>query len=316
MTRSFASISERMSGTDRTETDNSSPSMRSLLKEGEMLLNKNGVPEAGLDAWLLLEYVTGISRAHYFAYPEETVTEEKKGKYLQLIQKRAERIPLQHLTHQAFFMGEEFYVDEHVLIPRQDTEILVEAALDAAESMEAPDILDMCTGSGCILISFLLYKKGSTGIGADISPEALRIAKKNAERLGAEARAEFVESDLFSAPCFQKKSGKERRKYDMIISNPPYIPAGEIEGLMEEVRLHDPRIALDGKADGLYFYREITGKAGAYLKPGGYLFYETGADQGSIVADILRENGFVEVSVKKDLAGLPRVVQGRMREEV
>ena len=290
-------------------------SLSALAAEGTAVLEKNGVPEAGLTAWLLLEYVTGVSRAHYYAYPEEEVPEEKRKRYRDLIEKRSRRIPLQHLTHQAFFMGEEFYVDEHVLIPRQDTEILVEEALKAAEPMKEPVILDLCTGSGCILISFLLYKRGSSGTGTDISPEALAVAERNAKALGVGDRAEFVEGDLFSAPCFQEKGGKPPRKYDMIISNPPYIPTGEIQNLMEEVRLHDPLTALDGKEDGLFFYREITAKAAAFLKPGGYLFYETGAGQGEQTADILRKNGFEDIQIKKDLAGLPRVVQGRMRQE-
>lgn len=282
-----------------------------LLKKGQMILAQAGIKEAGLDAWLLLEYVTGKSRAYYFAYGEESVTESAAERYLELISRRAGHIPLQHLTHQAFFMGYEFYVNQNVLIPRQDTETLVEEALKCMNSMKEPEILDMCTGSGCILISLLLEREDAKGAGADISPEALAVAKKNAKDLGVEKRAEFVESDTFSAPYFYKKGGKEGRKYDILISNPPYIATEEIETLMEEVRLHDPRGALDGREDGLYFYRNITAEAGKYLRPGGWLLYEIGCTQGAAVSGMMKTAGFEQVQVIKDLPGLDRVVIGQ-----
>lgn len=286
--------------------------LEALLKEGTGILEKSGIKEAGLDAWLLLEYKTGKNRAYYFAHGEEAVSEETAQDYLRLIGVRAEHIPLQHLTHQAFFMGYEFYVDENVLIPRQDTETLVETALEVMKDLESPVILDMCTGSGCILLSLLLEKPGSTGVGADISTEALRVAGRNARSLGLDEKAKFVESDTFSAPFFQEKDGKEAGKYDILISNPPYIPTKDIEDLMEEVRLHDPKGALDGKEDGLFFYCSITAQAGCHLKRGGWLLYEIGCGQGDAVSQLLRQAGFVEIEVRKDLAGLDRVVMGRM----
>ena len=282
-----------------------------LLKEGTELLKESGIEEAGLDAWLLLEYETGKNRAYFYAHQEEEADEEVICRYEQQIAQRAAHIPLQHLTHQAFFMGYEFFVDEHVLVPRQDTETLVEEALKLLKEKENPSILDMCTGSGCILISLLLEKPGSTGTGADLSPEALEVAKRNAETLQAADRAAFVHSNLFSADYFQKKDGKEGQKYDMLISNPPYIPSGEIDGLMEEVRLHDPRMALDGKEDGLYFYREITKNAGEYLVPGGWLLYEIGHSQGKAVKDIMEAAGYQDVKILQDLAGLDRVAAGQ-----
>ena len=282
-----------------------------LLKEGTELLKESGIEEAGLDAWLLLEYETGKNRAYFYAHQEEEADEEVICRYEQQIAQRAAHIPLQHLTHQAFFMGYEFFVDEHVLVPRQDTETLVEEALKLLKEKENPSILDMCTGSGCILISLLLEKPGSTGTGADLSPEALEVAKRNAETLQAADRAAFVHSNLFSADYFQKKDGKEGQKYDMLISNPPYIPSGEIDGLMEEVRLHDPRMALDGKEDGLYFYREITKNAGEYLVPGGWLLYEIGHSQGKAVKGIMEAAGYQEVKILQDLAGLDRVAAGQ-----
>lgn len=285
--------------------------LEALLKEGTGILEESGIKEAGLDAWLLLEYKTEKNRAYYFAHKEESVPEETAEAYLKLVHRRAEHIPLQHLTHQAHFMGYEFYVDENVLVPRQDTETLVEQALAALACVESPHILDMCTGSGCILISLLLEKRGSTGVGADISPRALEVAKRNAKALGVEKQAVFVESDTFSAAHFREKGGKLAQEYDILVSNPPYIPTAEIEELMDEVRLHDPRIALDGFDDGLAFYRIITQEAVKYVKPGGWLMYEIGCEQGPAVAQMLKIAGFLQVEIKQDLSGLDRVVMGR-----
>lgn len=285
--------------------------LESLLKKGTTILKNNGLEEAGLDAWLLLEYKTGKNRAYYFAHGDEPVSDETAAEYLELIGRRAGHIPVQQLTHQAFFMSYEFYVNENVLIPRQDTETLVEEGLKCLDDVEKPEILDMCTGSGCILISLLLERQDAHGAGADVSPEALEVAKENASLLNVENRADLVESDLFSAPYFCEKGGKEGGKYDILISNPPYIATEEIETLMEEVRLHDPRKALDGMEDGLYFYRKITEEAGEYLKPGGWLLYEIGCTQGEAVSEMLRNAGFEKVQVVKDLPGLDRVVMGQ-----
>ena len=285
--------------------------LESLLKKGTTILKDNGLEEAGLDAWLLLEFKTGKNRAYYFAHGDEPVSDETAAEYLTLIGRRAGHIPVQQLTHQAFFMGYEFYVNENVLIPRQDTETLVEEALKHLEDVEKPEILDMCTGSGCILLSLLLERQDARGAGVDVSPEALEVAKENASLLKVENRADFLESDLFSAPYFCEKGGKEGGKYDILISNPPYIATEEIETLMEEVRLHDPRKALDGMEDGLYFYRKITEEAGEYLKPGGWLLYEIGCTQGEAVSEMLRNAGFEKVQVVKDLPGLDRVVMGQ-----
>ena len=285
--------------------------LESLLKKGTTILKDNGLEEAGLDAWLLLEYKTGKNRAYYFAHGDEPVSDETAAEYLEMIGRRAGHIPVQQLTHQAFFMGYEFYVNENVLIPRQDTETLVEEGLKCLEDVEKPEILDMCTGSGCILISLLLERQDARGAGVDVSPEALEVAKENASLLKVENRADFLESDLFSAPYFCEKGGKEGGKYDILISNPPYIATEEIETLMEEVRFHDPRKALDGMEDGLYFYRKITKEAGKYLKLGGWLLYEIGCTQGEAVSEMLRNAGFEKVQVVKDLPGLDRVVMGQ-----
>ena len=286
-------------------------SLETLLKEGTKVLEQHEIQEARLDAWLLLEYVTGVSRAFYFAHFDEEVEPEKVCRYREVIEKRAGHVPLQHITGKAYFMGFEFFVNENVLVPRQDTETLVEKALEVLKGRKSPRILDMCTGSGCILLSLLALTGDAYGVGADVSSLALRVAKKNCTGLEVTDRAEFVESDLFSAPFFAEKTGKDTALYDILISNPPYIRSAEIEELMEEVREHDPRLALDGHEDGLYFYRRIISEGKAFLKKDGWMLFEIGYDQGEDVWKLMRDNGFSDVQIIKDLTGLDRVVAGR-----
>ena len=275
---------------------------------GVELLEKACVEESKIDAWYLLEYVTKISRAVFYAYPEKALTEEEKIQYEESIKRRAERIPLQHITGVQEFMGLPFLVNEHVLIPRQDTEVLVEQALCLLEKekkhKEIVRILDLCTGSGCILLSMLHYVRRKRkidiyGVGSDISKEALAVAVENAKKLGIEAK--FVQGDLFE---------NVEGSFDMILSNPPYIRTSEIERLQEEFRFHDPIKALDGKEDGLYFYRIIVKESRQYLKRGGWLIFEIGSDQAEAVKTLLQEAGYENIEVKKDLAGLDRVVYG------
>lgn len=280
--------------------------IQAAYREGCKRLKAAGVPDAGLDAWYLLENVTGISRAFYYGHPEYEISEEEEEQYFSYIGKRCARVPLQHLTGEQEFMGLPFYVNEHVLIPRQDTEILVETALE--RKLPGMKILDMCTGSGCILVSLLKHKplKGISGVGCDISSEALLAAERNAKRHCVDAA--FLQGDLFEAL-------PEGERFDLIVSNPPYIPTADIEGLMEEVRVHDPRIALDGKEDGLFFYRRIAKESAGYIKKGGWLLFETGCGQTEAVSAMMREQGYTGVSVKKDLAGLDRVVYGMYNRE-
>lgn len=279
-----------------------------LLKEGQEILEAAGIEEAGLDAWLLLEYESGKNRAYYFAHCKEEADEEIKTPYMEKIRKRAQHIPLQHLTHQGYFMGYEFFVNENVLVPRQDTEVLVEEALFLIKEKEVPQILDMCTGSGCILLSLLLEREDALGTGVDFSEKALSVAEKNRETYHLETRAELIKSDMFQSGYFEGK----KESFDIIVSNPPYIPTEEIEKLQAEVRFHDPFMALDGREDGLYFYRIIAKNAGEYLKPGGFLACEIGCDQGEDVKKMFESCGFSDVKVIKDLAGLDRVVSGKL----
>lgn len=272
--------------------------LQQLLTEGRKKLQEAQIEEWDLDAWYLLEHVTGCTRSSYFLYPERKADACQVQQYEELIQKRSIRIPLQHLTGSQEFMGLPFYVNEDVLIPRQDTEILVEESLKYIRA--GMHILDMCTGSGCILLSILKLRPGVAGTGADLSERALAVAEKN--RAALNVRAEFLESDLFE---------KVTESYDCILSNPPYIPSRVVDTLMEEVRDHEPRQALDGREDGLYFYRKIIEQSPEYLKPGGMLFFEIGYDQAEAVKGLM-EAAFTDICVIKDLAGLDRVVYGSL----
>lgn len=269
-----------------------------LYQIGKEQLQKAGIAEAELDARLLLEFICHTDRNALYAHGDQEIEEEKMQDFLHLIEKRAVHIPLQHLTGEQNFMGLDFLVNEHVLIPRQDTEILVEEIM--RDLHDGIRILDMCTGSGCILLSLLHYSNDCSGVGVDVSEDALAVARQNADRL-AEKQAVFIQSDLFE---------KVEGSFDLIVSNPPYIRSQEIAGLMPEVREHEPHLALDGKDDGLHFYREIIKGAMLRLKRGGQLFFEIGYDQGEAVQALLAANGYTEIAVVKDYAGLDRVVYG------
>lgn len=268
-----------------------------LLRRGEERLTQAGVPEAKLNAWYLFSYCFEMDRSRYFLHSEEEAEEEKRYAYERALSRRERRIPLEHITHETEFMGLPFYVDEHVLIPRQDTECLVEEVLKVSEGK---DVLDLCTGTGCIGISLAVLGKCHSVTLADISSEALQAAERNAERNGAEVT--IVESNLFA---------DLKGSYDVIVSNPPYIPTEEIGKLMPEVRDHEPHLALDGAEDGLFFYRSIIKESRMFLRKGGTLHFEIGYDQGEAVSRLMREAGFTLVEIKKDLAGLDRIVEGR-----
>ena len=265
-------------------------------KEGARRLKDCGVREAELDARLLLEYVCKTDRNTLLAHPERAVSEEERDKFLALIARREKREPLQYITGEREFMGLNFETSPETLIPRQDTECLVEEAMK--ELHDGMEILDLCCGTGCILLSLLNYSNDCKGFGVDINEQAVALARKNAQNLGIEAR--FAVSDLFEAV---------NGKYDLITSNPPYIPTQVIETLDPEVKSYEPMAALDGGEDGLTFYRIIVAEAKDYLKRGGMIFFEIGYDQGEAVSKLLMESGYKYVEVIKDLAGLDRVVK-------
>ena len=275
---------------------------RECYEQGCRTLQAAGIEEAALDARLLLEAVCGTDRNDLLVHGEQPVVPEAEEKYLNWIRQRAEHIPLQQLTGEQGFMGLTFSVNEHVLIPRQDTEILVEEVLK--ELHDGMRVLDMCTGSGCILLSLLHYSNDCEGLGVDLSAEALEVAGRNVLKVLTPEKAEhahFLQSDLFE---------KVEGKFEIIVSNPPYIASAEVEKLMPEVRDHEPRMALDGTEDGLYFYRRIIEEAGKYLVSSGMLFFEIGYDQGQAVSELMRTEGYCDVQVVQDYAGLDRVVFG------
>ena len=282
---------------------------KELLEHGKNQLKQGKIQEYQLDAWLLLEHVFQVSKTWYFVHETEIVDVEKAEQYEALIQRRKNHVPLQQITEEGYFYGMKFYVNQHVLIPRQDTEILVEEVLKLCGSLWKQEenhlqILDLCTGSGCILLSLLANLKQAEGTGVDLSLEALEVAKRNAREL--EIPAKWLHSDLFE---------QVDRSYDVIVSNPPYIRTFVIEDLMEEVRLHEPRMALDGKEDGLYFYRKTIREAEGYLKPGGILAFEIGYDQGEAVSGLMKKQGYEQIQVVQDLAGLDRCVTGIRKQE-
>ncbi len=272
-------------------------------KEGREALHQAQIPEAELDARLLLEHICATNRNDLLVHGDREVEEEKLAAYRAAIARRKERIPLQYITGQQDFMGLEFKVNEHVLIPRQDTEILVEEVM--RQMQDNSRILDMCTGSGCILLSLLHYSNWCEGVGVDISREALGVAKANGEALLAEEkRPTWLESNLFESV---------EGKFDIIVSNPPYIRTEVINTLMPDVRLHEPMQALDGTEDGLFFYRRITQEAPKYLTKEGILYFEIGHDQAGEVSKLMENAGFSDINVVKDYAGLDRVVYGILR---
>lgn len=347
-----------------------------VLNYGKKILKNAGIVEADLDAWYLFEQSFGISRAQYFLCARENIVgstaqkmtaqeqtgnslesknaldcvelwlKEKLSAYENALKKRAARIPLQQIIGQQEFMGLSFFVNEHVLIPRQDTETLVELVLQEQKDKDI-SILDMCTGSGCIAVSLKKLGGYAHVEGADISEEALKVAKRNSEeilenndvnndavnsrteqiqnctnltnnqnkqdnseeRMVSEVRrasqtgVTFRHSDMFS-------SFRETEQFNVIVSNPPYIPSAVIEELEPEVRDHEPRGALDGTADGLYFYRILAEECAKHLTPGGHVYFETGYDQGAAVKELLDIHGFKDTRVIQDLTGKDRVVCG------
>ena len=347
-----------------------------VLNYGKKILKNAGIVEADLDAWYLFEQSFGISRAQYFLCARENIAgstaqkiavqeqhgdllesgnalecaelwlKEKLSAYENALKKRAARIPLQQIIGQQEFMGLSFFVNEHVLIPRQDTETLVELVLQEQKDKDI-SILDMCTGSGCIAVSLKKLGGYAHVEGADISEESLKVAKRNSEEIlenndvnndAVNSRTEqiqnctnltnnqnkqdnseehmvsevrtvpqtgviFRRSDMFSA-------FPETERFNVIVSNPPYIPSAVIEELEPEVRDHEPRGALDGTADGLYFYRILAEECAKHLTPGGHVYFEIGYDQGAAVKELLDIHGFKDTRVIQDLAGKDRVVCG------
>lgn len=282
--------------------------LQQLLEEGRKQLEKAGVPDWSLDARYLLMAAFDLSLASFLAVSgqrlgDETDTQEKIRRFREMCGRRAMRIPLQQILGVQDFMGLEFAVNEHVLVPRQDTETLVELVLEERRD-PAQSVLDLCTGTGCIAISLARLGNYQKVWALDLSEEALEVARRNGQRLLKDYAGEFrlLESDLF-------EKVPEGERFDILVSNPPYIPGGVLEGLEPEVRDHEPRMALDGDEDGLKFYRLLAEKSGSFLKKGGAIYLEIGWDQGPAVEELLERAGFYDIRTVKDLAGKDRVVR-------
>ena len=318
---------------------------RDVYEEGMALLA--GLEDAALDARLLLEHFCGIDTNRLLAEPGMPVSDDLRSAFLKGIERRAAREPLAYIVGEQSFMGLPFIVSEDVLIPEQDTENLVEEALRLID--DGSRILDLCTGSGCILLSLLHYTNGCIGVGTDLSEKALEIARRNASAHGLSDQTVWLQGDLFDAldPLNKKNNDDKDNKrenykiednkreenrddqaeksteseksesgfpgmsytsgYDMIISNPPYIPTSVIDTLQPEVRCAQPRMALDGGGDGLDFYRRIIREAPAHLVVGGRLLLEIGYDQAEAVSDLLREAGYYGIEILKDYGGNDRI---------
>lgn len=287
--------------------------IREVLTKIRERLQNAGIEDFEYESWVFLDWKLHIDRAEFYMNPNGEVKEELLEELESVLKQREQRMPLQYLMGECEFMGFDFYVDARVLIPRQDTECLVELAVESIRYDKNHDadnkkpkqkskqvkVLDLCTGSGCIGISVAKLCPGTEVTLADISDGALSVAKKNAQNL--DANVTLVKGNLFE---------NIESRFDYILSNPPYIPSEVIEGLMPEVKEHEPRLALDGEADGLSFYRKIINEAPDYLNPDGRIYFEIGAEQGEDLTRLMNERGFSEVKVHKDLAGLDRIVTG------
>lgn len=281
-----------------------------LIKEGTEVLQAVGLDTPRLDVEVLLYNLLGVERIYIMMYPDKEVSCDIERKFREGIEKRTKFMPIQYIINKQEFMGLDFHVEEGVLIPRPDTEILVEKVINIYKEENYPNkakIMDIGTGSGAIVVSLARFINNSVLTAIDISPKALEIAKKNASSNKVENKITFHLGSLFSP--IQGKD--EYKTYDFVISNPPYIPRAVVETLEPNVKDYEPMLALDGGEDGLDFYREITKGAVDYLKDGGWLVFEIGYDQGEAVGNLLNVNGFTSVKVLKDLAGLDRVVLGK-----
>ena len=293
---------------------------REAYEYGVEQLEAEGIENADCDIRILLEDLCGVDREELFIQGDKVISRRETEIFMNAVNKRMGHYPVQYITGKQEFMGLTFTVNQNVLIPRMDTEILVEEVM--RQLNDGSRILDMCTGSGCILLSLLYYSNDCEGVGVDISEEALDVAKDNAGRLilddtfdllfktGGmgkkhldEDKIEFIQSNLFN---------DVRGRFDIIVSNPPYIRSDVIPTLMEEVRDYEPMLALDGKEDGIYFYRKIIEKSPEYSNAGGMLFFEIGYDQAADVVELMENAGFKDVTVVQDYAHLDRVVWGRI----
>lgn len=270
------------------------------MKWAQEVLETNNRPDAQIDAKLLMLYVLEYNESQLLLNRQKAMPSEQLEKYQFYVLTRATGVPLQHITHEQEFMGLNFYINENVLIPRQDTESLIEKLLEINDTAHFRTGIDIGTGTGCIGISLAHYIKGLKMTLIDVSDKALEVARSNVRAHGLEKAVVTLKSDVLSA--------YEGEKVDFIVSNPPYIAKEDMEDLMIEVKAHEPHLALTDEGDGLHFYREISKKAKMYLKKGGFLAYEIGYNQGEAVTTILENEGYESIELFQDLAGNDRVI--------
>lgn len=276
-----------------------------LIKKGTIELKNSNIDSPKLKARLLIQFILNKPRQYIIVNDMEEVTTSISNKYFEGIKKLREGTPLEHITHQKEFMKLNFFVNENVLIPRQDTEILVEEVIEIAKRTKSKKILDLCTGSGAIAISLAKYIPNSEIVAIDISNEALKIAKKNAINNEVENQITFISSNLFE--------NLKNEKFDIIVSNPPYIKENVIEQLDMEVK-KEPYIALNGGKDGLYFYKRIVNECYEFLKYQGYLCLEIGFDQKIDVVELIEnEEKYENTYSKKDLYGMDRIIVTQLK---
>ena len=294
---------------------------RELISAGEKMLDDACIESPGHDAEALLCFLTGFDNPHLFLNRDSEASEEECERYFNLIGKRLAGEPLQYITGEQYFMGHRFAVNPSVLIPRPETELLTEKAIEhinaCSETSGSSDlnVLDLCTGSGAIAVSIAKACPDVRITASDISDQALSIAKKNALELGVSNRIDFVKSDLFAAfrpdGCSLHSQDTNKLDFDLIITNPPYIKTGDLAGLQREVKDHEPLSALDGGSDGLEYYRRIAADAPDCLRGDGILLSEIGADQAEEVAGIFKAAGFSDVTIFQDLSGYDRIIEVR-----
>ena len=279
--------------------------VKEMFSLGKEVLKTSGYEVYEADAQTLLGHVLNMDRAKLFLHGDTIVENEQRIRYEENLNRVAAGEPLQYVMGEAYFMGHRFAVDPSVLIPRPETELLCEMAIMAAQvTYEKPDILDLCTGSGALAISIALAVQTANITASDISEAALDTAKTNAKALLTSPDITFFHSDLFE--------NLPDKRYDLIVTNPPYISKEDLNGLPVEVRRYEPQVALDGGDDGLDFYHRIANEAGKFLKPGGMLLAEIGCDQGQQIKAAFEAAGFSEISIFKDLTGRDRIVKAML----
>jgi release factor glutamine methyltransferase len=278
--------------------------VREALNMGRKQLYEAGVANPALDSQLILSHVLGTNRLKLLVYDEVNLTKEQQEYYARLLAKRCQFVPIAYIIGRKEFYGLNFYIKTGVLIPRPETEFVVEEALKAAGTISNPVIADLCCGSGAISVSIAVNNQKAKIYATEISDIACKVARRNIKAYDVQDRVLLFKGDLWM-PLEQRKI----KELDIIVSNPPYIPSQELENLPSDVK-NEPELALDGGSDGLEFYRRIITNAPKYLKPGGRIILEIGWNQASDVESIFKKNGFKQITVRKDYAGFDRVITG------